>query len=415
MDQNAFPASALTAPAQPDYEGYIDQRSTRHIAGWARDINNPGARLNLEIILPGGVIATTADGFDDQTIAALGARDANYAFNVMFNPPLTEAERDTVTVRIAGTAHYLRMAHAPTAAFEPINHIAIDIVNNCNLRCPFCLYNYADTHKTEFMTAESFSKLLPLFPYVRDGNVWLSCLHEPTLHPRIIDFIVQTPAQYRKKIIFTTNLAKRMPDEFFDFLATSGIDHINISVESLQPGIYEKMRAGARYHIFAGNLEKLWRAFAAATRPPALRYIILAYRSNLAEIPEIVRYFLDKPATAEIEIRATMNKPHIPQYFRETEFLTSAEWRLLDSAMQTLSASKIVKMFPPGLQGYDDDNGVDPAGRPFQPGLSPAPRPLNLRVTWDGTVTAFSVGLDVSYYRSNLNDMADPLAALLAL
>lgn len=415
MDQHAFDASP-TSTAPPDYEGYIDQRSTRHIAGWARDINNPSNRLALEVTLPNRPLTTTiASLFEDQTIAALGSLHANYAFHVMFEPELTPTERDLVAVRVSGTEHYLKLAFAPSNVFEPINHIAVDIVNNCNLRCPFCVFDYSATNKTEFMTAELFEKLFPLLPYVRNGNLWLSCLHEPTLHPQLVDFIALVPHQYRKKIIFTTNLAKRMPDAFFTFLAGSGINHINISVESIIPGIYEKFRAGARQHIFLENLEKLWRAFALAPRPPALRYIILAYRSNFMEIPVLVQYFLEKTATSEIEIRSTMNKPHLPQDFRDLEFLTTAQWHSLDSMLQPFTSSSVVKLFPPELRGYDEDQSIEPQGRPYKTGCNPAPRPLNLRVTWDGKITAFSVGLGFRYFEANLNDLPDPAATLLNL
>ena len=73
--------------------------------------------------------------------------------------------------------------------FEPISHVAMDIVNNCNLRCPFCVYDYANTHNTRFMSEATFESALRLIPYVTDGNFWLSCLHEATLHPTLVTIL----------------------------------------------------------------------------------------------------------------------------------------------------------------------------------------------------------------------------------
>ena len=58
------------------------------------------------------------------------------------------------------------------------------------------------------MTEQTFRALIRLAPAVPDGGFWLSCLHAPTLHPMLGDFIELIPQAFRKKFWFTTNLTR---------------------------------------------------------------------------------------------------------------------------------------------------------------------------------------------------------------
>ena len=196
----------------------------------------------------------------------------------------------TVIVRASRTQTALELAPELRTVFEPVSHIAMDIVNNCNLRCPFCVYDYSNTRSTKVMSEDTFDSALRLIPYVTDGNFWLSCEHEATMHPALLHFIEKIPRQWRRKVMYTTNLARPMPTAYFDALAESDLHHLNISLESLNPEIYERMRKGARWRIFAKNWDTLIAACQSGSAPPRLRYNIMAYRSNLSEIPQLVEY-----------------------------------------------------------------------------------------------------------------------------
>jgi hypothetical protein len=249
------------------FEGFVDERSNSHVAGWVRNRFDTEERLPFDVLLiaPDGgerLLASSQADLLNPALAQQCIGDGQYGFRVVFNTKLSDPERDAVIVRPAGAATPLPLSPYLVTAFEPIDHIAIDIVNNCNLRCPFCLFDYSETRTTRTMSNATFSGLLPLLPYVRDGNFWLSCLHEPTLNPDFLGFIERVPAQWRRKVMFTTNLAKRMPDAYFESLAGSGISHVNISLESRDPAIFERMRKGARWNIFLENWDRLTAAFA---------------------------------------------------------------------------------------------------------------------------------------------------------
>jgi wyosine [tRNA(Phe)-imidazoG37] synthetase (radical SAM superfamily) len=438
------------------FQGYVDACSVHHITGWVRDLSDAARRLTIEVVLPdeaGGETVLTRVQADqpNDVLHQLGVGDGAYGFFVLFGRQLSEAERERIFVRVHGAAHVLESSPQLSTRFEPIHHIAMDIVNNCNLRCPFCVYDYTDTKKTHVMSEETFRSVLRLIPFVTDGNFWLSCLHEATLHPRLTEFIAMVPREYRHKLFFTTNLAKRQPRAYFEVLAQSGMSHINVSLESLNPPVYEKMRKGARFPIFMENWAQLLEVFAATPQAPRIRYNVMAYRSNLREIPGLIRILREQKQAWQVEIRNTFDGPQIASAFRDEEFLSSAEWAELAEALSGYSPDEVILLLPPGGKGYDPEEreaaarlppiagrhteapdeaallpapaAADENRREWEIVSGPVPRPFNLRIAWDGTLNVYSERIrqpgepprHENYFVANVNALEDPLASLLAL
>jgi hypothetical protein len=438
-----MPAHATTgvtqAPAPPRirgyqpprrFQGYLDERSTHHAAGWMRDLDDPAARLDFELVIMDGateggrvIHRGRADAYS-HVLTQVGVGDGRYSFHVVFAEPLTEADRDRLVARPVGSAWSAELAPELRTAFEPISHIAMDIVNNCNLRCPFCVYDYSETRTTRFMTEETFASVLRLIPFVTDGNFWLSCLHEATLHPRLLDFIERVPTEYRRKLFYTTNLAKRMPADYFAAIARSGMHHLNISLESLDPARYERFRDGARHNIFAANWQMLLDAFQAAEAAPRIRYNIMAYRSNLEEIPRLVTTLLMEKHAWQVEVRHTYDVKSIPQSFRDSEFLSTEEWASLTDRLRGFPGDRVLLIGPPGGVGYARDSGP-PAfdGDDTPPAVERAPRPFNISMTWDGAMRVYGERergpgkppQHVNYVSTNILYLPDPLRFLLSL
>lgn len=420
-------------------QGYLDACTTHHVAGWVRDIDNPAEKLILEVVRQDAadeiVLYTfTADRFS-KTLVEIGVGDGVHAFQCHFDPPLADDVRDRIEIRVVATGTVLSHAPEIICEWQPIAHLAMDIVNNCNLRCPFCVVDYSTTRATKLMADATFDAALRLIPYVTDGNFWLSCLHEATLHPKLLDFIARVPRAYRHKLYYTTNLAKRMPDSYFAGVCDAGMHHLNISVESLDPAVYEKMRAGARFPIFMENWDKLLAHHATGSAPPPLRYNIMCYRSNLQSIPALVQTLLDEKRAWQVELRHTYDVAHIPADFRKEEFLTTEEWLWIKAQLAHHDPSRVVLLLPPGEQGYDGTAKTPPAdpdnddGK-FSPFLGTddqpwnhAPRPFNLSMSWDGVMRVYgwkpvSPGQPdrfITYAKTNIHFLNDPLAYLSVL
>ena len=442
IEQVATPV--MTSP----YQGYVDERSTRHVVGWVWNAANPAERVDYEVVLPTSHGSRVLHhGCADELNAALaqcGVGDGRYGFYVLLPDGISEAERDALYVRTVDTAHRVDMAPKVKSVFEPISYVAADIVDNCNLRCPFCVYDYTGVHTTNFMSDATFDAALRLVPYVTHGNFWLSCLHEATLHPKLVEFIDRVPREYRNKLFYTTNLAKRMPRSYFDFLGGSGVDHLNISVESLVPEIYERMRKGARHKVFLENWQAMLDAFERGSAPPRLRYIIMAYRSNVREIPQLVEQLRREKMAWQIEVRHTYYMSHIATDFRDREFLRTEEWAWLQEQLADYPTQEVLRLWPPDGVGHEQVQS--PTASIIMPGPAPAassklrldkasmvtaptgastriPRPFNLRLSWDGGLEIYGEETLVpgqqpqfsNYLYTNVNYIQDPARFLLAL
>jgi molybdenum cofactor biosynthesis enzyme MoaA len=453
LADSVFPVSPVAAngPDAPraggSWQGYLDERTTHHVAGWIRDLADPSHRVEYEVVLPGPdgervLSRGVADTYSTQLVQ-IGVGDGAYSFYACYPAPLTPAERDRVLVRPPGSSWACEHAPEMASEFQPISHLALDLTDNCNLRCPFCVVDYTDVRRTNLMSEATFRSALRLIPYVTTGNFWLSCLHEPTMHPRLVEFIRMVPQAWRDKLIFTTNLARRMPREYFAFLAHSGMHHLNVSLESLDPTLYERLRKGARHRIFAANWELLLASFAAGRAPPRLRYNVMAYRSNLAEIPTLVETLLTRGLAWQVEIRHTFDEEHIPQAFRDSEYLTTEEWAWLADRLAGHDPARVVLLAPPGGIGYTPGSvAADPAtddkavGRvPITPSgaLVPItaptgryqriPRPLAIAMEWTGTLRIYggevrgagTRPIVVNYLVTNIGYIGDPLAFLMSL
>ena len=215
--------------------------------------------------------------------------------------------------------------------------------------------------------------------------------------------------------MYTTNLAKRMPDAYFAQLAASGMHHLNISVESLQPEIYERLRKGARHRVFQENWDKLLGACRNGPAPPRLRYNMMAYRSNLHELPGLVDLLFAEKLAWQVEVRYTFDEDHIPEPFRQSEYLRDAEWSWLEAQLAHHDPARLLLLTPPpdarsdGIAPRPAPPPVPPARTPAgtAPGVrhgpadirplheaaaTPASYPFGMRMDWNGTLSVYSEG-----------------------
>ena len=355
-------AANVASKETPNLVGFVEQRSRFHVSGWLHDTHERGARIAYEVRhrLSGVVLATDVANHFRYGLSGAGVGDGGNAFYLRFNDPLSEDEVDQIDVVPTATGVPLENAPWITSTYEPVVSFSMDIVDNCNLRCPFCLYDYSNTRRTHTMSDEVLNAALRFMEFVPDGSFWFSCLHEPTLHPKLIELVERIPTALRRKAFFTTNLSKRMPPSYFSRLAGARLHNINISIESLQPLVFEKFRKGARFEIFRENWDSLITACERLEQPTPLRYIAMAYKSNLRELPDLARYLLGHRRASMVEIRYTFDYEHIPQDFRSNEFLTHEDWLWLREALKDLDDGRVRVIFPPSVTLPADRLALDP-------------------------------------------------------
>lgn len=398
-------------------EGHLDQASDGRATGWARLPDRPDARLMIEILVNGVVRNTvTADKWRADLEAA-GIGDGAYGFTVELDHGDLHEGRNEVRARIVDTHEELVgspvQAEAGEIAKAPIEYFAGDIVDNCNLRCPFCLVDYTNVRTTNRMTEETFRKWIDIMPLVQDGSFFISCLHEPTLHPRLIDFVEMIPDHLRRKIFFTTNLCKPMKDDQLERLANSGIHHINVSMDTLDPDLFGVLRKGGRAHIFMNNLERFVAACKGSNRAPTLRYITMAYKTNIDEVPGMVRRAFEEFNAERHEVRYTFNVRHITEEFRQEHFLSREDWVRLKDELDAMPYD-IDIVLPPDDYEKAHARSVNYWEMPDEegfPAIEPD-RPIALRAAWDGEIR---LRKREQHFMVNVNILRDPKAFFAAL
>ena len=187
-----------------------------------------------------------------------------------------------------------------TRTLRGIDMISLDTTRHCNARCLFCFNDWA-SFRPYRMDAEAFKKVLPLLPMLSDeGQFLVGCWFEPTINPDFYKILKMLPEESRNKTYYTTNLAVPLTDEQIDIMCTSNVHHINISLESYNQEIYQKITK-----VTNGNFyENLRRLSAAAKRNNMeLRLISMMLKCNKKEFPDLIRRAHEEVCPSEHEIR----------------------------------------------------------------------------------------------------------------
>ena len=422
----APPPTPLSHPSAAPFRGYLDRNDGSTVEGWACDARRPDTPVEIEFRFSSGLNgAVLADEFRPDLLAAgIGHGRHGFRFALPLQPAAAAAVQ--LTARIRGTDFVLSGSPMTLNPRQVIGLVAGDIVSNCNLRCPFCVVDYANVRGLSVMTEETFRRALPLLPGMAPGSFWLSCLHEPTLHPRFLELIEQVPAALRDRLSFTTNLCKKLPDSFLERLAHSGVDHIRVSFDSREPARFAALRKGGQLEVFAHNLTRLRDCLRASRPRPKLHFVTMAFQDNAREIAALVRHARDEIGADSHEVRFPFYGPHLADWVGQ-HLLDPAAWAELERELAPLQATGKLDVFGPegrvreqfatreGVSGY-----VSPVA-PFggEPGQAPSPPPdpekigrlmpdelLRLHLRWDGLVLAQQLPEEV--FRVNLNQLERP-------
>lgn len=332
----------------------------------------------------------------------------------------------TATARLAATGTELSGSGLTLEPPPPLELVAGDIVNNCNLRCPFCLTDYALTRGTKQMDATTYAHSLALLPLVPESAFWLSCMHEPSLNPAFGPFIDLIPANLRRRVSFTTNFAKKLDNELLRTIAESGVHSVRISIDSHDPTLFGQLRKGARYEVFIDNLTRYAAIMRETPDAPLLHIITMAFKDNLAELPELVRWCHDEIGARFHEVRFMYYLPHVAEWGAE-HIMSLAEWEQVKRGLLALPMGHTLafgepepdahKKFAelPGLDTYEHQPAVfggtvtpETYRRvdPLETGFPVPDEPLRLRLRWDGLVMAEQLPEDE--FRINVLDLKDP-------
>lgn len=224
---------------------------------------------------------------------------------------------------------------------DKFRNLACDITSHCNNRCVFCLNEWPEP---ALMEEKIFKTIIDhMYRYV-EGQIFLACHFEPTLHPRFLDFLEYIPEDKRDKFFFTSNIAKKFPDDYFQRMARCNFHHINISLETLDEDKYvfiTKNTQGAFYK----NLKRLVDEFSKIKNSPEIHFITMVTRDNKDELLELANYTREECNVLHHEFRTPYFSPAISKDWLLKHTLTRPE---LDDLEDKL-----------GLLGYTGRGYVD--------------------------------------------------------
>ncbi|ACI20549.1 MULTISPECIES: radical SAM/SPASM family putative metalloenzyme maturase [Thermodesulfovibrio] len=233
--------------------------------------------------------------------------------------------------------------------------LSVEITTKCNLHCEICPKQSPNYHHPDSeMDFETFSRLKPLFPYIK--SLILNGIGEPLLHPNIENFIALASAYMPEGALigFQTN-GVLLTDEKLKELVKAGLNKICVSIDSLTPvnGLHEpeygekaletiyriklnnngKLQSGIETVITRDNLDQIVPTIKEASKY-GIDFIILshlipysplvlnkvAYETNNEESVKIFKKWLtllEKAGYTINEWLELMKKKALPEFFPE--------------------------------------------------------------------------------------------------
>jgi radical SAM protein with 4Fe4S-binding SPASM domain len=177
----------------------------------------------------------------------------------------------------------------PSALDPPLpDELQVEVTGACNLRCRMCLVRYRPpkARSSASMKLGEFVALLDALPGLR--RLTLQGLGEPMLAPGLFEMIDAARAR-GIEVGFNTNATLLSRDDCRR-LVDAGVAWVHVSVDGATPETFEHIRAGARFDGVVENLASLVEAKRdARSATPRLQLNVVVMRSNLSELPAIVR------------------------------------------------------------------------------------------------------------------------------
>jgi cyclic pyranopterin phosphate synthase len=171
-----------------------------------------------------------------------------------------------------------------------IHYLRISLTDHCNLRCLYCMPDDISFRpNAELMQDDEILHLVSLFAGLGFDKFRLTG-GEPTVRPHIVDLVRQiahTPGV--RTLSMTTNGV--LFDRLALPLAQAGLERVNFSLDTLDPGKFERLTR-------RGRLEDVWAGIQAAEdaglTPIKLNAVVMRGH-NESDVVELARLTLEKP------------------------------------------------------------------------------------------------------------------------
>ncbi|MBA4370823.1 MAG: GTP 3',8-cyclase MoaA [Coriobacteriaceae bacterium] len=171
-----------------------------------------------------------------------------------------------------------------------IDYLRISLTDRCNLRCVYCMPDEGVEWKPhdEILTFEEIERFAALAVEAGIGKIRLTG-GEPLVRHGVVDHVRRLMAITGLEAVALTTNGTLLP-RFAAPLAEAGLTRINISLDSLDPGTYERITRGGN---LAEALAGLDAAFEAGFHPVKLNVVVV--RSLDQDLLGFARMTLERP------------------------------------------------------------------------------------------------------------------------
>ncbi len=166
--------------------------------------------------------------------------------------------------------------------------LVFELTNACNLNCIMCGRNAADFKPTVF-DMDVFRSFEPLMDIVEE--VTLMGWGEPTIHPNFIEMLQIINKHSARKYFCTNGMnLKKIKDAIFDY----NVDVFAVSLDGATDETNGRIRRGSKIDVIKDDLKEIVSIKKErGLRYPWINFVFCAMRSNLHELPDLVRLAAD--------------------------------------------------------------------------------------------------------------------------
>jgi MoaA/NifB/PqqE/SkfB family radical SAM enzyme len=219
-------------------------------------------------------------------------------------------------------------ANAPAGTDAPLapplpRAAQVEPIGRCNLACRMCTVNErGDT--VAALSLAHFEQLLDQMPGLQ--QLHLQGLGEPMLHAQFFE-MVEIAVARGIRVSANTNLTLLTPRRAARCI-DSGLASLSVSLDGASAAVYEAIRRKASFAKVLRNLGRLVDARDAAGSALEVRLVMVLMRSNLHELPALVRlaHAHRVPAILVQRLSSDLTQPDLPQrYIPIRDYVSSAE------------------------------------------------------------------------------------------
>lgn len=205
-----------------------------------------------------------------------------------------------------------RKAHSADCPNLPLT-LQVEVTRACNLSCRMCNVHHGSkagmTINDEVLEAsfELAKTAIAVYPFG---------LGEPLLYPSIAEVVGKYKSQGTLVALISNGmlLNEKMARELIE----NGLDNLTISFDAAEPGLFNKVRRGADFHVISNNISTLnGIKESLKVSNPVVSLNVVAQRSNFVQLPQII-VLAEKWNISSVNLTPIAIHEHIPDLENES-------------------------------------------------------------------------------------------------